>query len=464
MQPPNPGSSTPPVTPPTTPPATASEPFWVIFECAGEPIWNHPLWTELTNTVPSLRIDCRYRYTSDGTMTYEPATKPSDTVYGFMTNLYRTLDAVGPLFGPRQRPFVWSGIPAGFGAYYPKAAGGEEFPNVTALMGNPKDFLSSGRRGPFVRRGIEANRAWTQDMLGQLAEELARRKLPDPLAFILTSENGPGDDYSGHLGNPDKGWVPEALADRRADDPNETVDGERTFRAYFDAARSLDGSPIPPFKPDAFGTPPGRSPDNHENSERYRGALRLLWDHSRDAGFSSVARRTFARDAAKPSKTVWVGEYGAACDSRTSPIDALPGVPLHQMDGRFRTEVQCPEWYGGVSWIQPDAITVHGRGWMTPTNLMRAFPPGESTQDPKARLRRSALELACHIATHHARAAPTRPLMPFVSRTDDLPIDDLVAYLRHCRSLGARGAVAFTPKVDRETQDYWVKVIRRVLA
>lgn len=443
--------------------AAGNEPFWFIFECSSEPIWDHALWLELPNTVPTLRIDCRYKYTAEGKVTGEAATRPSDTVYGFMTTLVRTMDTVGPLFGPRQRPFRWCAIPSAVGASYPDAEL-RGFPNVRPLLGNPEDRLSSGRRGPFIRRGVEWNARWSEAMLGQLAEELKRRRMPDPMAFILTSENSPGDDFNGHLGDPDRGWVPEALADERADDPNETVDGRRTFREYFESARSLDGSPVPKFNPNAVGTPPGRSPDNHESSERYRGALRLLWDQAREAGFGSIARAKFARDAANPAKTVKIGEYGAACDSRSSPVDALPGTALHQMGGIFHTDLQCPDWYGGVSWMQRDELTAHGRGWMTPTNLMRAFPPGEGPSDQTSKLRRSALALACHIATHHAAAAPTRPLMPFVTRSPELPMEDLVAYLRHCRGLGAWGAVAFTPKVDRETQDYWAETIRRVLA
>jgi hypothetical protein len=408
-----------------------------------------------------VRVEVRCKYDQNGKNTWGAAAGPADTAYGFMTLMARLMD--GFERHARGRAFRWFGIPAGFG----RAVSDREFvtyPNGIPLLNHPADRLRSGRRGPFFATGLRRNREWSREFLGHLAEELAFRRLPDPIALILTSENGVGDDYAGHGGNPDTGWVPEALADPRADDPEHTLDGRRTFAQYMAQARTIDGAPIPTHRDDApMALPAGRSPINDESSERYHGAIRLAWDWSRERAFSSLARDAFRRDPARPERTVPIGEYQAACDSPRSPVRIRPRTLLHQMNGLFRTDLQCPDWFGGIPWLHDTpAFDAADPGWDTIANWLRVYPNGET--DPARRRRRLALDIHTHIASAHAASAPHAPLAPFVFNGDEAFEDDMVEYLRHCRARGAWCVIVFMPKPDRAAHDYWLRVIPRVCA
>ncbi len=448
-----------PLAPPPAP-RPAGPPLF-LFELGDDPIYSHPLWSELPNTVPSIRVEVRGTYDHDGKFSWAPARGPEDTVYGFMSLLARYMEGFRPFL--RARPFKWFGITANFGGYVNEKEI-QTYPNFKPLLNHPADRFKSGRRGPFFAEGLRFNRAFAQEFLGSLAVNLAHRKLPDPLAFIITSENGIGDDFVGHLGSPDKGWVAEALADPRAADPNQTIDGRRTFAQFMAESRTLGGAPVPEYH-DAvsLGIPPGRAPSNDESSERYRAALRLAWDWSREQAFSSIARAAFARDPARTDLTVRIGEYQAACDSPWSPVRVRPSTLLHQMNGVFRTDLQCPDWYGGILGHRPQEVFRNDDpGWETFENWLRVYPNDQPTDE--LRRRRLALDIQKSIATAHAHSAPHRPLAPFVSYSEGLNEDDAVDYLRHCRQLGAWGVCVFMPKSDRATHDFWHRVISRVCA
>jgi hypothetical protein len=445
---------------PPPPPRPAGPPLF-LFEFSGDPIFNHPLWTELPNAIPSVRVEVRSQYDHDAKFHWVPARGPDDTVYGFMVLLARLMEGFRPYL--RNRPFQWFGIPAGFGGFINQKEI-DTYPNFQPLLNNPADRFKSGRRGPFFAEGLRRNRAFSEQFLTSLAGELARRKLPDPLAFIITSENGMGDDYAGHVGSPDTGWVAEALADPRATDPTQTIDGRRTFAQYMAEARTLEGGPVPEYRDRvSLGIPPGRAPINDESSERYRGALRLAWDWSREQAFSSIARAVFRRDPARPDRTVRIGEYQAACDSPWAPVRFRPHTLLHQMNGLFHTDLQCPDWYGGLPWLRTQDVFKHDDpGWETRENWLRVYPNDEPTEE--RRMRRLALDIHKSIASAHAASAPTRPLSPFVGTIDGMIEDDAVEYLSHCRQLGAWSACVFMPKADQANHDFWYRVIKRINA
>lgn len=443
---PAPASSSAP-TPPTRPPLR------FLFELHDDPIWDHPLWLEHTNTVPCVRVDVRTQRTPEGKHSWTPSAGPAGAVEATMKAFYRVLDGFTPHLAPRLRPFRWYMQPAGFGISY-DAKTHAAYPNAIALLDHPVDRLRSGRRAPWAARGIELNRAWASEYFEQLAAELTHRRLPAPEAFILASENGVKDDFGGHVGNPDKGWVPEALADDRSADPRHTIDGRLTFRQYFEQARCLDGSPVPAYDDTAQpAMPPGRHPKNFESSERYRGAIRRLWEWSRYKAFAEPVERAFAGQAIR------VGEYQAACDSKTSPVLCSPTLKLHQMDGFFKCSLQCPDWYGELHWLVDDAIfTPNHRGWATLSNWSREMNVSE--RNPKRRAQLAGLEMAKRQATAHAAAAPHVPLAPYVTDLRNMPVDDMIDYLRHCVTLGAWGVNIFMPESTRLGHDHWLRVVR----
>ena len=451
------GGALPTGAPPARGPAV---PPVFLFELHEDPIYGHPVWLESPHAVPCVRIDVRLKYTYKGEQTWDAARSPAETVRAFTDRVTRYIEGFGPYMGPRGREFRWYGMPAGLGGCRTEQEN-RAYPNAIALLNNPADRLRSGRRGPFAVAGIAANRAWSNEFCEHLAAEVRGRRLPDPIAFILSTENGVGDDFGGHEGDPDKGWVPEALADPRADDPEQTVDGTRTFRAYMDEARTLEGGPIPAFRNNVLGMPPGRSPKNAESSEAYRGAMRLLWDWSRYQGFGVHARAAFRRDQNKPEQTVRVGEYQAACDSRWAPVRMYPRTLLHQMNGIFHSDVQCPDWYGGIGFMytQPE-LDRDDAGWNTEANWLREFPVNEA--DGKRRYQKLALEIAKAQADACARSAPHAPLAPYVYNGPNAPWEDMAEYLLFCRSRGAWAVNVYMPKSDRASHDYWQKVIERV--
>lgn len=369
-----------------------------------------------------------------------------------MKTLYRLIEGFAPHWGPRNRPLRWYMQPAGFGGVYDERTQ-RAYPNAIPLLDNPADRLASGRRAPWAKRGIETNRLWAAEFMDHLAAELASRRLPDPVAFILASENGVKDDYGGHLSSPDRGWVPEALQDPRANDPDHTIDDRLTFAAYFAQARSLDGAPIPTYDHTAGpAMPPGRHPKNFESSERFRGAMRRLWEWSRYKAFAEPAGRAFARSNPR------VGEYQAACDSKTSPVPISPTLLTHQMDGFFKCSLQCPDWYGELGWTVDDAIfSPNHPGWNTVTNWSRRIHLTE--QDPKRRIQLLGLEAAKRQATAHAHAAPHAPLAPYVTDLRNMPVGDMIDYLRHCKALGAWGVNIFMPESTRQGHDNWLQVV-----
>ena len=446
------------VTPPP-PPAQSPRPPLFLFEGPIEQDYSHPLWHEHHNTVPSVRTDVRGRATPDGKETWEPAAGPHDTVRSFVVRLLRLIDLLAPHFGPRNTPLRWYAIPAAWGGLIEREL--KTFPNLIPLLNHPLDRLASGRRAPFANRGIAANRAWTSEFLEDFAAELKFRRLPTPLAIIITSENGVGDDFGGHFGNPDVGWVPEALADPRADDPDHTIDGERTFKAFFDQARTLDDQPIPEYDHSAgWSNPPGRSPKNAESSGRYRAAMELLWDYARDRALGSLVRRHFPGES-RPL----VGEYQSACDSHSSPVRLLPGIWRHHMNGRFRADLQVPDWYG--SWpskVDDVEFATAGPGVATRRNWLRSRPIAAAHALEPAQLeRRLALEIAKDQAEQHARAAPHAPIAPYITMNDGTGVSDLIEYCRHCRLVGATAFNVFMPvTAGRELLDKWKSVVEAV--
>lgn len=433
---------------------------WFLFETDPFDLdYGHPLWLEHTNTVPSIRADCRFIAGNDGRHTWNKATGPDDTVRSTILPLVLLLDKVARHFGPRNRPFHWFCIPASFGAFN-KDADSRDWPNIRPLLNQPRDRLRSGRRAPWAWNGIRENRRWAREYLEELAAELKHRKLPDPIAFMLTSENGPGDDFLGHVGSPDTGWVPEALADDRARDAEHTIDGRRTFAQYMQEARTIDGRPVPEFTQDvAYAVPPGRSWKNAESTDRYRGALRLLWDWATFASFGSIARAAFARDASKPEATVLVGEYGSACDSKRSPVRVSPGIWQHSMDGVFYSDVQCPECYGPVSWNRPEEPFGREGGWPTMKNWRRVYPKADpATPDDDGRI---TIDTHIAMATQHALAAPDRPLAPYLTYGHGISLDGMVEYVRACRALGAVAFNVFLPERSPAALRFWKQVLER---
>lgn len=455
-----PASSTP--APPPQPPARRpGQPFWFLFEIHEDPIFDHPLWLEHANTVPCVRVDVRTEYTVDGAFTWRPAAGPETTASALIKLLYRLESGFGPHMGPRARAFNWYFQLAGLGAVY-DAEHHRGYPNVHPLLGHPEDHLRSGRRGPFAKRGIEVNRAWTAEFAEIVAKTLKQRGLPDPVASVLASENGVKDDFGGHLGNPDTGWVPEALRDPRADDRAHTIDGVNTFRAYFDAARCIDGSPVPAYKHDAQpGMPPGRHPVNAESSERYQGALRRLWEWARWKGFAEPLRDAFASEGRTPPP---VGEYQAGSDSKANPVMSRPGHLLHQMDGFFQCQLQCPDWYGDLPWglLEDTYFSSNHAGWNTESNWYRALNVDTRAErsSPTRRRQVAALELAKRTLRAHALSAPQSLLAPYCESLRGMTLDDMLDYLRTCRDLGGFGVNVFMPKSTRAAHDEWYRIVR----
>lgn len=456
-------------TPPLPGPAG---PLTFLIETHADPIFDHPLWIE-HGAVPSLRVEVRCTYDQRGVMSWSPAGGPHDTVYGFMTLLVRYLTGFAPHL--RGRPMGWFGIPAGFGGVVSDQEA-VKYPNAIPLLNHPADRLKSGRRGPFFAEGLRRNLAWSREFFPDLAAALKGRNLPDPIAWILTTEKGVGDDYDGHLGPPshDTGWVPEALADPRADDPAHLIDGRRTFAQYMRDARTLDGGPIPAYRHEVpLGMPPGRSPLNDESSECYRGAIRLCWDYSRELAFNTPARAAFMRDPMNDPRIIPCGEYQAACDSPWAPVRVRPRTLLHQMNGTFHTDLQMPDWYGGLPNQRPDdAPTAGDLGWETKANWHRVLADvapdrvrsARSSPDTARQDRAVAVEAQKLVLAAHARSAPHAPLAPFVTDITGIAVDDMVEYLRFVRSVGGWGCCVFMPKPTRESHDYWARVIPRVNA
>jgi hypothetical protein len=257
--------------------------------------------------------------------------------------------------------------------------------------------------------------------------------------------------------------VPEALADSRASDPAHTIDGLRTFAEYMSTRRTLDGKPVPRYTENIkLGLPPGRAPENDDNSEAYRGAIRLAWDWSRERGFSAYARSAFRRSPADPWATVKIGEYQAACDSPWAPVRMRPRTVQYQMEGLFAADLQCPEWYGGIPWGRTQPKFNDDPSWETAPNWLKVHPNTE--RDPAMKERRIALDVVKAMATAHARSAPRAPLAPFVSSHNGAAAEDMIEYLRHCRQMGAWAVCVFMPTVDRATHDYWQRVVAGVCA
>jgi hypothetical protein len=255
-----------------------------------------------------------------------------------------------------------------------------------------------------------------------------------------------------------------ALADPRANDPEQTIDGRRTFAQYMAERRTLDGKPVPPYNPSApWSNPPARSPVNDESSGAYQGALRLAWDWSREQAFGTPTRAAFRRDPNDPRKSVLIGEYMAACDSPWSPVRVRPKTYLHQMDGIFHSDVQCTGWYGGLEIARDPVHQTDSPGaWPTVENWLRVYPNSE--RDPKMRERRMIVDVMCGIAEGHARTKPTAPLAPYVFNGPEAYEDDMVEYLRRCRALGMKFAIIFMAPADRAAHDYWKRVVERVSA
>lgn len=468
---PGPGSSFAVYSRRNTPPLPGpAGPLTFLVEIHGDPIFDHPLWIEHA-AVPSLRVEVRSTYDQRGVMSWHPAGGPHDTVYGFMTLLVRYISGFERHL--RGKPMRWFGIPAGFGG----AVSDKEalvYPNAMRLLNHPNDRLRSGKRGPFFAEGLRRNLAWSREFFPDLAATLKGRNLPDPIAWILTTENGLGDDFEGHFGEPDTGWVKEALADPRAVDPAHLIDGARTFAQFMRDARTLTGGPVPEYRHQVpLGIPPGRSPLNDESSERYRGAIRLCWDYSRELAFNQPARAAFLRDPMINPRTLPCGEYQAACDSPWAPVRVRPLTLQHQMGGIFHTDLQMPDWYGGLPNQRPDdALTLGELGWETKANWHRAleqFAPekmrsARSDPNPARVDRAAAVEAQKLVLEAHARSAPHAPLAPFVTHTTNVPVDDMVSYLRHTRSIGGWGCCIFMPQPTRESHDYWAQVIPRVNA
>lgn len=444
---------------PPPPPKPAGPPLFLI-DAVNNPDWTHPLFRDFDNVAIGACVDCRFLYTQEGKHQFWRASGPADTTYGNMTVLARLMD--GHARYSVRRAFKWFSVPAGFGAERFKGEM-KTYPNAQSLLGHPVDALRSGRRGPFFAYGARVNRVWATEFLEHLAGELKFRRLPDPLAFMLCSEFGVGDDYAGHWGAPDTGWVPEALADPRAGDPAHTIDGSRTFAQYMEMSRTLDGKPVPEYDDRVpLGLPPGRAQQNDESSERYRGAMRLAWDWSREIAFGSVARRVFLRDPTQPHKNVKIGEYQAACDSPWSPVRVRPLTFLHQMCGVFHSDIQCPDWYGGIIGYRPQPLFDSEPGWETLNNWLRIHPNEE--KDPNRRMNRVGLEVAKGMAIAHAKAAPGCPLAPYVYHGYGAPEDDMVEYLRACREHGAWAVNVFMPEANKAAHDYWARVLPRVCA
>jgi hypothetical protein len=140
-----------------------------------------------------------------------------------------------------------------------------------------------------------------------------------------------------------------------------------------------------------------------------------------------------------------------------------PSTYLHQMDGLFHSDLQCPAWYGEIALNRRDPIFDRDNaGWDTVNNWLRVYPNNET--DPARRERRAALDVQKAIATAHARSAPGAPLAPYVSNHTGAHEDDMVEYLRHCRSLGAWAVCVFFNKPDVESHNYWERVVPRVCA
>jgi hypothetical protein len=453
--------------------APARAPMVFLFECPIEQDYAHPLWLERPEAVACVRCDVRCTVTPDGKEWFDPARSPLETVRSFVIRLTRMMDLMAPHFGPRNVPMRWVAHPAGWGG----SASEKErahFTNQIPLLNHPDDRLASGRRGPFASRGISANAKWSAEFFAALADTLKDRRLPDPVAFVLSSESGPGDDQAGHINDPDTGWVLEALADDRADDPAETVDGTHTFAEFMATARALDGGPIPRYNPRApFANPPGRSPLNAESTDRYASAMALLWDHGRDRAFNRLVRERFAGRAGMPLGGFGhppVCEYLAAATSAASPLRVWPGTWRHHMRGVFATDLQTPDFYGGwPSMFDNDAVFKDaGPGHPTRANWLAVLPEAaddlRTIRDPARRDQRLALHIAKLNATQHALAAPDAPLAPYVTH-GSVPEDDVVEYLRHVRSVGGIAANVFMPaSAPRATLDFWHRVIARVNA
>lgn len=418
----------------------------------GEPLYNHPLWS-LANTVPCVRIDCRYEYTSTGDFTFNPATSPIQTANATLRVLKRYESRFAPLYQRAGKKFRWIGMPAGFGGAYPN----DEYPNVRGLLNNTQDRLESGLRAPWAQHGISWNREWTTAFAQHLSQQLIINGYIFPEAYILTSENGVGDDYGGHfdVNGGDQGWVPQALEDARSSSPDHTIDGELTFAEYFSRATTIAGGEVPRYNHTFLGGPPGRNPRNFESSERYQGAIRRLWDFSRCKGFVEPLQQFFPG--------LPVAEYQAAADSKKFPNRARPLSLLHQTDGIFNTPWQSPDYYGGGPFVytDPDQVAMLNAdhpGWDTNENYLRIFP--NNITNPADKLFRLGLDLAKARLLNHSRAS-RKPIVPYIASEPTTNPIWMLEYIRFAQSLGVRKFMVFMPEGNgyAEKHTWWYNLI-----
>jgi hypothetical protein len=442
--------------------STSGLPLWFLFELHDDPIYSHPLWLEWEQTVPCVRHDIRTKRAADGKFTWEPAQAPEELAASTMRALVRMIDGFSPHMGPRGRNFRWYMQPAAFGGKQ-TPDDQRQFPMGIPLLGHPGDALIDGRRGPFTHRGIDANRRIVDVFARSLAAGLRSHALPDPLAIILATENGPADDVQAHFGGPgalDRGWYPVALNDPRADDPAHAIDGVLTLREYHNQARSLDGLPVPECRFDVKGALwPGWHPENHECIERARATLRRAWEWSRYKGFVEPVKAAFARGPGQADRTPLIGEYLAASDSKAAPVPFRPGLDIHGMDGYWRSDLQCPTWYGDTPAQYPDhPLSDDHPGWDTLKNFKRALAL-DDTATAEEDGWNAGLELALRQARAHAQAAPHAPLAPFVQTVNARQRPFMMRYIRECQRLGAWGIIVFMPRPLREEHDFWLGVL-----
>lgn len=127
---------------------------------------------------------------------------------------------------------------------------------------------------------------------------------------------------------------------------------------------------------------------------------------------------------------------------------------LHQMNGLFHTDLQCPDWYGGILNLRPQDVFKHDDpGWETEENWSRIYPNNEAIQE-----RRKPPDRARYSESHRDRPRPQRPRVRLRHSSVQITPSARTTW-SSISATAARWAwaIAPMPKPDRNTHDFWYR-------
>lgn len=414
-------------------------------------IWNHNLW-KLPNVIPEIAID---------------VTDSFATVYNTNTTGLASGFVHEYLF--HKNMFANSGnVTLSRYSFKIKALGTRRTTQTYQfLFSNQKDLTSGGGPSgsiptnanylvPWATSGIAyyTHATGFYPFWAELKKNMQANGIGNPEVLAITSENL-GDDTLGMvLGG--TGWVDNALADPRSTGINFTIDGNRTFRQFWDSVTGwYDGTTIPTgvTNSDAY------APEDNK--------IRQKWQAARLIGMTYATKKGIIEPMQASLGNVPVVEYAIFGANNLGPADdTYPGSKRNLVDVYFDTW-QGPDFYGKYPAFhnaKEDNIPPY---WDSDYGWQHTY---DVTLDPASSL--SAQEYASYKwaisrLVQPLISFPDKPVCPWLSLySQSANSDTLLAIVKYCYLNGVRqfyvwensymGAVA--------ENDAWYSFIQRVNA